>query len=146
MEAKAREAWKVLFRRLALLVWLVPLAWVFEVFYSPHTEATAEEVRTCTDARNFVALFVEAGLPVGAQVRVEQRGGFNLNVWLNKRDLETIPYPDRKGFVEDAGKHWCEHPDIREKHVFLPSVKVRDLRDGADLASYSCTLASASIN
>jgi hypothetical protein len=130
----------------ALFFWLLPLLWAFWVFYSPYTEPNPLEVLSCTNARNSVGLFVEAGLPSNAEVRVEQRGGFNLEVWVNKRDWESIPYPDRKGFTADAGKRWCEHPDIREKHVFLPSVKVRDLKNGADFASYSCLLASASIN
>lgn len=80
-----------------------------------------------------------------ANFRLEQHKGFNLDIWVYQRDLEAIPYPDRKPFIESIGITWCDAPGLKDQHTLLPSIAVRDMRSGKELASYSCLLSSAEL-
>jgi hypothetical protein len=121
------------------------LAWVVGVWYYPHARADPMDENTGINAQRQVALRLLETWPERLDYRVVQRGGFNLEIWVVLRDFESIPYPDRKGFVEKLGKTWCEHPDLKEHQVWLPSVSIRDLRNGKEVASHSCILSRTSI-
>jgi hypothetical protein len=75
--------------------------------------------------------------PIWKNVRLEPRGGNNLEIYLPTDEFESVPYPDRDGFVARVGRAWCENTGPGS-HIFLPSVKFRDIRTGDHLASYHC--------
>lgn len=76
-------------------------------------------------------------------LRIEPRGGNNLVLYLRKSNFEIVPFPDRGEFVKAIGKAWCENTG-EDSHFFLPSVYIRDIRTGEELASYSCVFESVS--
>jgi hypothetical protein len=65
-----------------------------------------------------------------ASFRFEQSGK-SMDFYIQKKDLETIDFPDRKQFVERLAKPWCEQVDGK---IF----KIRDIRTGEILANYGC--------
>ena len=77
----------------------------------------------------------------GLELLPEVRGGNNLEIYLPKTTFESVPYPDRGDFVKAIGQAWCQNTyDTGDGWLFLPSVKLRDIRTGEQLASYNCAL------
>jgi len=70
-------------------------------------------------------------------LRIEPRRGDNLEIYLRKDDFESVPYPDRADFVKAIGKAWCDNTG-EDWHWLLPSVYMKDIRTGEELASHSC--------
>jgi hypothetical protein len=130
---------------LRLLLIGLPLGWLIAVFYLPHSDAALEDLSKASDARTKVSSLFMASVPSG-EIRLQQHGGFNLDIWIRQHDIESVPYPDRKNFIQRIGQSWCEDSKVKTESVFLPSVQIRDVRTGKEWASYSCTLSHASIN
>jgi len=125
---------------------LLCLWWLVCVWYVPHMEPNSQDLANAGPARVSVEALLSSRLPDNAQLRLEQHGGFNLAIWVSQSDLESVPYPDRKSFIETVGRAWCEAPGLKSHHGTLPSVTVRDVRSGNELASYSCVFSHASVN
>jgi hypothetical protein len=70
-------------------------------------------------------------------LRLDRRPHGDLHIYLNKTDFQSIPFPDRKGFIEGAGKLWCGIKANAKE--WLPSLKIYDIRTGETLGGYSCT-------
>jgi hypothetical protein len=68
-----------------------------------------------------------------ASARLEPDGN-SVTVYVTKSQFESIQFPDRKGFIERAGKLWCP-----AQRGLLPSLVVSDIRSGETLGNYSCT-------
>lgn len=71
------------------------------------------------------------------------RANENVEVYIAKRDFESVVFPERKEFVAAIGRVWCR--GVKETH-FMPSVIIRDIRAGEKLGNYSCTLQKATLN
>jgi len=125
----------------AWLVLLALMGWGAVVTYSPHTKADTEALDKAATARGAVAYQFALTIPQ-ADIRLEQLGGFNLEVWITQHDFDSMPYPDRKGFVERVGKAWCGPVE----QMLLPSLAIRDVHNGKELASYSCVFSYASLD
>jgi ethanolamine ammonia-lyase large subunit len=123
------------------LVILALIGWGVGVFYSTHKEADLEDDQKATEARAMIQSQFALRLPESTDIRLHQKGGFNLDVFIERRAFESVPYPDRAGFIETAGKAWCDHVE----QAMLPSLTVRDIRTGQNLASYNCVLSHVSI-
>lgn len=130
-------------RLLLIGVLLLAGIWLIATLYLPYADASPQDLSMALNARANLSSSVMAQVPT-AQIRLEQKGGFNLTVWMS--DFESVLYPDRKQFLQTVGQLWCEDKDIGGGLVFLPSVEVRDIKDGKKLASYSCALSSASVD
>ena len=75
------------------------------------------------------------------QPRLELDGG-SLDVYVRKNDFESIPFPDRRQFIEDLGTVWCK----KGSSGFLPTLTIDDIRTGEKLGAYSCTLSRATLS
>lgn len=69
-----------------------------------------------------------------ANPRIEQLQAQNLDVYIHRQDFESVAYPDRKTTVKNIGKSWGDHTHW----YYASSVRIRDIRTGKVLASYSC--------
>lgn len=124
--------------------WLLVLAlvgWGGVVLYSPHMKADTEDLAKASPAREATASQFAVTMPQ-ADVRLEQLGGFNLEIWISQHDFDSVAYPDRKGFVETVGKTWCGPAP----YTLMPSVAIRDVRSGKEVAAYSCVFSYASLD
>jgi hypothetical protein len=120
--------------------------WIgFSFFYAPSHALPDSEVgvpvegdmRDVTD-RELAVLraFAQSGFFVGETElpRLELMKGSNLDIFLEKRLFERVPYPDRKGFVEAVGTAWCS----RVEWTYLPRVRFRDIKSGRGFGTYGC--------
>jgi hypothetical protein len=118
---------------------IVGIVWIiFTYFYAPsHTTQNLPTTRQIA----VVKLAIAIELPY-AETRLEYLEGSNLNIYIKRSDFESIPFPDRAEAATRIGIAWC---DIVDK-VYLPSVKIRDIRTGEQLAKYSCVGGGVSIS
>lgn len=77
--------------------------------------------------------------------RIEPRAFGSVRLYVPKAGWEAIPYPDRKPALAAIASSWCKNvraPDAKGAlpSVFLPCVSIRDIREGGELAHYSCLL------
>ena len=119
----------------ALVIWLG-----FSSCAAPHIRLS-ETSMWQNVAAFLVGLEITALIPE-AQPRIEPYVGNNLKIFITKENFESVPYPDRKDFVSKVGKTWCNSVD---SFWLLPSVYIRDIKSGKELASYSCTLRYAQL-
>lgn len=126
---------------LAVAFWLAVAGWVGYVFYSPHQRSGTTDLAAFQKPRNAVDIALYSWLDLYAEIRVEPRGANNVEVFLAKTEFESVPFPDRGAFVAEVAAAWCENT-VLDSHLFLPSVKFRDIRTGDILASYNCVLSS----
>ena len=75
------------------------------------------------------------------QPRLQLDGG-SLEVYVTKNDFESVPFPDRRQFIEDLGTVWCS----KGSSGFLPTLTIDDIRTGEKLGAYSCTLSRATLS
>ncbi len=66
--------------------------------------------------------------------RFEFLRGSNLDVYVRRNTIDEVPFPDRAETVRHVGSAWCKNVE----HFFLPSVRIRDIRTGDILGSFSC--------
>ncbi len=128
------------------------LCWLAYVFYAPYRPLEFQELLAAKKPQSAAGRALLKELPdlgewptpadpdpdpIWKNVRLEPRGGSNLEIYLPTDEFESVPYPDRDGFVARVGRAWCENTGP-SSHIFLPSVKFRDIRTGDHLASYHC--------
>jgi len=124
------------------LLFLGIIGYAVVVFYSPHKDPDSTDVTAASQASTAVAAQLALGLPGSAETRIQQRGGFNLEIFVAQRDFESVSYPDRTSFVKIVGTSWCDHVE----KTWFPSVAIRDIRSGKELATYNCVLSYASLD
>ena len=117
------------------------LLWLIGVLWAPYRELTKQQLSKLDKGTNALRLVILERLPNAPGVRIEPRGGNNVDVYLSEFTFESLPYPDRRDFVRAAGQSWCKDLGGTEaSDLFLASVKIRDMRTGDVLASYNCAL------
>jgi len=138
----------ILFGTLLVIGALTYLFYTF--FYAPtHTATTPPTAKRPSQQQTSlvpvnpeqaVLAAISIELPY-AESRLEFLQGANLNIYLKRQDFERILFPDRSDAVTRIGKAWCDNVE----GIFLPTLKIRDIRTGEQLAKYSCTTGSVSI-
>ena len=129
------SAWNTLF---VVAFWVCVAGWIGYVFVSPYRKLEKQELPATGKPKRAVSAALEAWLSgATSEARIEPRGGNNLEVYVSKDSFESVRYPDRGDFTDDVGAAWCENTG-RDSHWVLPSVKIRDIRSGDTLGSYSC--------
>jgi hypothetical protein len=129
------------------LVFIAAVVWwlAYSFFYAPRRLASGRS-RIVSPApqvlgpRGAVRRTLAAVLP-GSEPRLELFEGENLTIYVPSETFEAIPFPDRTSAVQKIGNCWCE----RVEHTFLPTVRIRDIRTGKNLAEFSCTTGRASL-
>jgi hypothetical protein len=119
---------------------VIGLMFLGTIFMIPHTDAEKAELETAADARAAIVKTLSQSYPT-ADVQVKQLGGFNLELWISKKNFESISYLDRKGVLETVGRGWCESYGGWE----CPTITVRDEKSGKELGSYHCLFSYAKI-
>jgi hypothetical protein len=66
--------------------------------------------------------------------RIEVLDGANVDVFIPRREFEDIAFPDRRAVMREMGDVWCSGVP----HLYLPEVRVRDIRTGEKLAAFAC--------
>jgi hypothetical protein len=72
---------------------------------------------------------------------VKRADGDDVDLFLTRKDLETVPFPNRADLFSRLGAAWCSDS---ERLVF-PSVRFKDIRTGATFGDYSCNLSRATV-
>lgn len=122
---------------LAPVALLVVTSWmVYALGYAPkHPEADQTLPGNCT-------LFQEVLMDFpNSWPRVELMGTSNVDIYMSRQDFEAVPFPDRSPAVKRVGEAWARYTDWYN----FSSVRIRDVRTGDDLASYSCTTGSVTL-
>jgi hypothetical protein len=108
---------------------------------SPYTNADGTDLARMEKTRSDLA--TSFSLEFGASdVRIEQQGGFNVQVWIPRRAFESVDYLDRKAFMEASGNQWCNNADGASS----PTLTVKDAGDAKSLAIFHCTFRYATMN
>jgi hypothetical protein len=118
---------------LGCLALLAVASLLIVVFVMPRRNAPEKDLRATRAARNTMSEYFNQQFP-DAEIRVEQRAGSNLEVWIAQRSLDSLIYPDRKAFLDMAGKNWCNAVSIWT----MPTLTIRDTGNGKKLAIYHC--------
>jgi hypothetical protein len=122
---------------------------VFSFFYAqshidptgrPSTPRPRRSAAAPLDPELAVRVELAAHLPA-VEPRLQLLQGNNLDIYVPRSAFEDVPFPDRADVVLSIGKAWCDAVE----HVFLPAVRIRDVRRGHVLANFSCTLGRASL-
>src|SRR5688572_12427045 len=66
--------------------------------------------------------------------------GYSVTVYVTKNQYQSIAFPDRKDFIEGAGKLWC--PKYGGP---LSSLSISDIRSGERLGRYWCGTEAVSV-
>jgi hypothetical protein len=117
------------------------VGWMVYVHQAAQTKADAEETKKFAAPR--VALYLEvykALNPYGAEdlgIQVESLKAGNVAVLVEVEPFESLPDPEREQFLRQLVTTWCEQIDSM---ISLPSLTIRDIRSGEELASYSCVM------
>lgn len=86
--------------------------------------------------------FQAAAFPVlsPSRLRFDYRQAGNVIVFLDRVELEALPFPDREPFTDSLSKVWCENLNLtsRWQYALVPSVRLRDIRNGENIHSYTC--------
>jgi hypothetical protein len=72
---------------------------------------------------------------------LKRTGSDDLDLFLSRKDVESVPFPDRAELFSRLGLAWC----VDSKRLVFPSVRFRDLRTGATFGEYSCNLSKATV-
>lgn len=123
-----------------MLVVLGVVCWFAAIYIIPHTDPEKLEVETAAVGRASIATMFSIAFPA-AEIQVKQLGGYSLEVWISRRDFESVGYLQRKGLIEIVGKGWCE----RYGGWTCPTVAVRDDKGGKELAVYHCLFSYATM-
>jgi len=106
---------------------------VFVLWYAPSHPCSSQVLpEKCMVYTELAATFP------AAYPRVERMMAENLDIYMDRKDFDAVPFPDRKGAVMIIGKSW----DPFAPWYDFASVQIRDIKTGKTLASFSCTTGS----
>lgn len=120
---------------MTVCVVLVIATWLFVVIIGPMFPASQASFAKSDTAANLAAVALWNALP-GHAARVDRRFGDNLNLYVNRKVFEDIPYPDRNDVVEKIRRAWCDNIE----YPWLPRVSIYDIRSGKRLSTYVCAV------
>jgi hypothetical protein len=126
-----------LYITLLSVICAVVLIWLAEFFSAQHRKPNSDEWPYLPKPMQAVTAFFAERLPNAAEIRLEPRGNYNLQIYLPKARLESLPYPDRDELLKGATKVWCENIP---QAAFVPFVQIRDLQTEDELATARCPL------
>jgi hypothetical protein len=110
------------------------------IFIIPHANPEKPELESTLDERAAMTKTLAASFPTAA-IELKQLGGFNLEVWISKKEFESISYLDRKTLLETVGKPWCD----KFGGWKCPTITVRDDKGGKELGAYHCLFSRSTI-
>jgi hypothetical protein len=112
---------------------LLLLFYFAATFIPPHLDPEKADIEKTTESRDTIVKFLAKPFPT-AEIQLKQLGSFSLEVWIQKKDFESVSYLERRSALKAVGKGWC---DLYGGWM-LPTVAVRDAKSGKELAAYHC--------
>lgn len=114
-------------------VGLLVAVWLFVLIIGPMYPASQETLAKSESATNLTTVALSNAMP-NQPARVVRRFGHNLDLYVDRKAFEEIPYPDRNDAVEKIGRAWCDNIE----YAWLPRVALFDVRSGKRLATHVC--------
>jgi hypothetical protein len=124
-----------------MMVALAGLAWIVAVFALPHYKMGYTDVRRHANDIDRVSLELALHLPDTADTVIQPLLDESLDVFVPLTSFESIPYPERENFLVGLADLWCESVN-GSTPLFLPFVRLRNIRSGSTIARKSCMLSS----
>lgn len=111
----------------------------YSCFYAPARKASPTEMGEHQHiAHDVERLQEEMQRQFGAiDPRIEVRKAGNVHVYITSEEFQSVPYPDRAEAVSVVGRVWCRNVE----HIFMPTVRLRDISTGRVLGSFNCVTA-----
>ncbi len=119
-----------LFTFLACIAWPIYMCWV-----APRIKEDK------FDLPSSMVVEMAVAFPNDGTVTYERRTFGNLCVYMQKKEFESVPYPEREKVVERIFKTWGEP----QPWYWFSGVTIKDIQSGNTLATYSCNYKSASL-
>jgi hypothetical protein len=110
-------------------------------FVTPHFDADPRDLSITEKDRAEISSLFAVNFTT-SNIKVQQFGGFNLEIRMPRREFEDVNFADRKSFMEKTGGDWCEEVETWAS----PTLTVRDIGDGRNLAIYHCRFGYADMN
>jgi hypothetical protein len=121
----------------AVLV-LVGLAWIAAVLTLGHVNTTNQEALDHRDAMYQIAGETDLHQADAETILVPRFDG-SLDIFVNRKDFENVPYPDRGELATAISDMWCKQVSM----LLLPAVHFRDIRTGSTLLTNGCVFLSS---
>ncbi len=115
----------------------VVIIWLAEFLSAQYRKPNRDEWPYLPQPMHAVTAFLAERLPKAAELRLEPRGNFNLQIYLPAHSFESVPEHDRGELLEGVMQAWCENIP---KAAFVPFVQIRDIQTGEELATERCLL------
>ena len=107
--------------------------WLFIMIVGPMFPASKKSLANSEKAAGLAVAALMSALPDRTAL-VDRRFGYNLDLYVDRKAFEDIPYPDRKAAVEKIARAWCNNIE----YPWFPRVKVFDIRSGKRLSTHVC--------
>jgi hypothetical protein len=123
---------------IGLLLLLAVLGWVAAVLILPHMNMTNQEALGHRDAMYRIAGELDLHQGDAETILVPLFDG-SLDIFVNRKNFETVPYPDRDELAAAISDMWCR----QVSSFLLPAVHFRDVQTGSTLATRGCAFQSS---
>ncbi|MEW6489912.1 MAG: hypothetical protein AB1578_18635 [Thermodesulfobacteriota bacterium] len=114
----------------AVVCWLILIGLVAPLLDLDPMRVARKKMETAAQAVDYGAYQALSS----ANIRAQHRFAFKLDLYVERSDLERIPFPDRDATLEAVTKPWC----AEAPWYWLPRVRFRDIRSGELLSSHWC--------
>ena len=118
---------------LACFLLLISGVYIYSEYVAHHFSATPEDELKYAAARTNLNM-AAIGAFGSIQLRMDQRRGGSVYLYLPEREFENVPFPDREQTLNSLASIYCTTPPVEgSSHISL-----RDIRTGEQFASKSC--------
>lgn len=114
------------------------LAWILAVLILPHVSTTNQEALNHNEAMYQIDGEMDRHLS-GAETILVPRFDSSLDIFVNRRSFENVPYPDRSELAAAISDIWCNQIST----FLLPAVQFRDVQSGSTLLTQNCIFQSS---
>ncbi len=123
---------------IGIVLLLAVLVWIAAVLILPHMNMTNQEALSHRDAMHQIAREMDLHQGDAETILVPRFDG-SLNIYMNRRDFENVPYPDRDEVAAAISDMWCR----QVLPFLLPAVHFRDVQTGSTLVTRGCLFQSS---
>jgi len=123
---------------IGIVLLLAVLVWIAAVLILPHMNMTNQEALGHRDAMHQIAGEMDLHQGDAETILVPLFDG-SLDIFVNRRDFENVPYPDRNEIAAAISDMWCQ----QVSPGLLPAVHFRDVQTGSTLVTRGCAFQSS---
>src|SRR5438309_10512822 len=118
---------------IGILLLLAVLGWAAAVLILPHMNMTNHEALGHRDAMYQIAREIELHQADAETILVPRFDG-SLDIFVNRKNFENVPYPDRDEVAAAISDMWCR----QVSPGLLPAVHFLDVQTGSTLVTRGC--------